>query len=221
MSNDAMLYQNVLAELRGDPRLIAADIGIAVDQGIVTLSGHVGVHSAKAAAVRAAERIRGVRGVVNELIVRPSAANARTDKQIAEAVLYNLKWYSEIPEDRVQVRIEQGWVILEGTVDWHHQREAAASVVHNLYGVKGFTNLLRIAPREVSEKDVKEGIQAAIRRSADEDAERISIEAEAGKVTLRGTVRTWMERQQAEGAAWNSLGVTAVDNLIVVEPDFA
>ncbi len=216
MSNDQELQQKISEELRWDPRLQNADIGLAVEHGVVTLTGFVPTHAAKAAAVHVVERVRGVHAVVNELSLRVTSEYERTDKQIADAVLHALRWDVAVPDERIQVRVEHGWVILEGDVDWNYQRQAAETALHHLYGVKGVTDNLRIVTRAVSTSDVKNGIEAAIKRSAEEDARSVMVEAHQGTVTLRGSVRSWSERELAETAAWNSTGVTAVDNQIKV-----
>jgi osmotically-inducible protein OsmY len=218
-ANDKMVHGNVLDELAFDPRIRHEEIGIVVKDGVVTLSGAIDSNAGRAAAAKAAERVAGVRAVANELQVRLPKNHERNDTEIAHSAVNMLEWAAEVPNERVQIRVEHGWIILQGTVDWHYQRVAAERAVHALLGVKGVSNLIKVQSK-VSPDAVKTRIEEAIRRSAEEDAKRVTVESNGTKVILRGRVRTWIERKEAEMAAWNS-GVSEVDNRISVGPTAA
>jgi osmotically-inducible protein OsmY len=212
---DLELKKNVESELNYEPSINPAAIGVAVKDGIVTLTGHVQSYWEKVAAERAAARVGGVKAVVNELAVRLPYSGERTDEDIAQAALNSLKWSVLIPADRIKVKVSKGWVTLEGAVDWQFQKTAAEKAVRKLYGVLGVTNLIEVKS-QVSKAEVKAEIEAALKRSAELDAHNIKVEVEGDKVTLRGSVRSYFEREEAERAAWRAPGVRTVDNQIVV-----
>ena len=213
---DSQIQQDIVAELRWDPSISGVEIGVAVKGGVVTLSGNVDSFAKKLAAIHATERVAGVRAIAEELRVMVPADLRRTDTQIAHAVRNALAWDIEIPEaDKILARVDEGWVWLEGEVDWQYQKNAAERAVRYLTGVKGVTNLLKLKPR-VFAPDVKKRIEDALKRNAELDAHRISVETANGKVTLRGSVRTWTEREDAERAAWAAPGVTAVEDQLAV-----
>jgi osmotically-inducible protein OsmY len=164
-----------------------------------------------------AERVKGVKAIANDIEVRLPGTAERTDADIAQAAFEALKWKTTVPDGRIKVSVSEGWVTLEGEVDWQYQRYAAVETVHHLVGVKGVTNLIAVKPR-VSATEVQSRIEAAFRRSAELDAQKIRVETHDGKVTLRGDVRSWSERQEAERTAWSAPGVTQVENLIAIAP---
>ena len=217
MKTDSKLQSDIQAELRADPRVADAGIGVAVKDGVVTLTGNVPTYAQKYAAERAAERVSGVRAIAEELEIKLPTALERTDTDIAHAAANMLTWDIEVPDDKVKVKVENGWVTLDGEADWQYQKSAAERAVRYLTGVRGVSNLIRIKPR-VSTYDVSQHIKDALRRTAETDANRIQVEAQSGKVTLRGSVRSWAERQDAERAAWTASGVTAVDDKLMISP---
>ena len=217
MKTDLQLQRDILDELQWEPSIDAAEIGVTVDGGIVTLTGCVTTYTEKLAAERAAQRIAGVKAVANDVEVNFNGTAERTDADIAKLAVDTLKWRALIPEDRVKVAVSKGWVTLEGQVDWQYQRAAAEDAVRPLLGVRGVINDIVVKPR-ASASDVKTRIEAAFRRSAEVDAKKVRIEAHGGKVTLHGDVRSWSERQEAERTAWAAPGVSSVENLIAVTP---
>lgn len=216
MLSDSQIRQDVIDELEWDPSLDSRNIGVAVKDGVVTLTGTVDGYSAKLSAERATERVHGVRAVVNEIEVRLPGAMERTDADIAEAAVNALKWNTLVPEDRVKVVVDDGWVTLRGEVDWQYQREAAETAVQHIAGVKGVTNLITVKQRARPE-DIQRRIEQALERSAELDAKSIHVSTTDGKVILTGTVRSWAEREEAEWAAWAAPGVTEVENRIRVD----
>jgi len=217
MKTDLQLQRDILDELQWEPSIDAAEIGVTVDGGIVTLTGRVTTYTEKLAAERAAQRIAGVKAVANDVEVNFNGTAERTDADIAKLAVDTLKWRALIPEDRVKVAVSKGWVTLEGQVDWQYQRAAAEDAVRPLLGVRGVINDIVVKPR-ASASDVKTRIEAAFRRSAEVDAKKVRIEAHGGKVTLHGDVRSWSERQEAERTAWAAPGVSSVENQIAVTP---
>lgn len=218
MKTDFELQRDVLEELAWEPSVDAAEIGVSVEGGVVVLNGTVKNLNEKWAAERVAQRVSGVRALSDEITVRPSAGDGRhTDSDIARAAVNALDWNTSIPRDKVKVLVEHGWVTLEGSVDFNFQREAAEQAAGHLRGVKGITNLITVKPH-VSPVDVKNQIQKALERAAQVDAEKINVAAAGGAITLRGEVRTWAERDEAERAAWAAPGVTGVQNEIRIVP---
>jgi osmotically-inducible protein OsmY len=214
---DEQIQRDVLDEPSWEARVQPNEIAVAVKDGIVTLGGWVDSYVKKWAAEDAALRVRGVKAVANEIEVRLPIDAERTDPGIAAAALYALEWDAGIPLDRVKVVVANGWVTLTGEVDWYHQREDAERAVRRLLGVRGVTNLMTVVARAVPQ-DLKKRIEEALVRSAALDAQRIDVEVHGSKIILKGTVRSWAEKQEAARVAWSYPGVTAVENRISIVP---
>jgi len=214
---DKELKHQVQNALDWEPSLDATDVGVSVDQGVVTLRGNVQSYAEKMTAEHVALRVFGVRAVANDVSVRLSSASERTDTDIAQAAVAALKWNSVIPKDRVAVAVTDGWITLSGPVNWHYEKDAAARTVRDLTGVKGVINDIVVQP-QLRTTDIREKIEAAFKRSAELDARRISVATEDGKVILSGNVHSWAERQEAERAAWAAPGVKQVDDRLSIVP---
>jgi len=217
MRSDIDIKRDVEAELRWNPDIDATDIAVAVKDGVVTLSGFVRSYAQKFEAEQTAKRVNGVRAVANDIEVRLPIFNQRPDPEIARDAVEEIQKNLPYASDHIGVVVRDGWVTLEGSVEWNYQRERAEQVVRRVRGVKGITNLIELQPR-VPPVEVKHKIEEAFRRSAELDANRITVETEGGVVTLRGTVRSWAERQEAERVAWATPGVVRVNNLITISP---
>jgi osmotically-inducible protein OsmY len=218
MKEDQKIQKDVMEELTWIPYLDSSEIGVAVKNGVVTLSGTVDTFGKKAAAEEAAKSVAGVRAVAEDIVVKTDPLWKKTDGELAEAVLNALKWHATVPREGVQVIVENGWVTLTGKVDWEFQRNAAITAIQNLHGIQGIINKLMVKDSKI-EKDVKQKISAAFHRNATIDSEKVHVEVDGNKVILSGTVGSWTERMQAERAAWNARGITAVENNIQVGYD--
>jgi len=215
MIQDTHIRDDVQREMFYTPGLNAARIGVSVENGVVTLSGSVDTYEQKLAALRAAERIAQVRAVACELQVRLPGPHVTTDSGLAQAVANVLAWNSAVSPDRIRVRVENGWITLEGTVDWQYQKDAAARVVSELTGVKGVDNLISVNP-SLDAEGVKEQIESALRRSPTIEDRNVLVEVSNDKVVLHGEVHSAAEREEAEKIAWSAPGVTDVANHILV-----
>jgi osmotically-inducible protein OsmY len=216
MKTDLQLQRDVLEELKFEPSIREAEIGVAAKGGVVTLTGFVDSYVEKFSAEQTAERVGGVKAVADEIKVKLSGAHQRSDTDLAHAVVNALRWDIQVPDDHIKATVEDGWIALDGEVEWQYQKWAAEGAVRNLTGVKGVTNLLTVKPRRASTYEVGQKIKDSLRRHAERDADRITIEAKDGQVTLRGTVSSFAERQDAERAAWQAPGVTKVEDMIAV-----
>jgi osmotically-inducible protein OsmY len=215
MKTDSQLQRDVMAELEWEPSVDHADIGVAVVDSVVTLNGFVKSYAEKLAAERAARRVSGVKAIAEELKVRYASDAKTADHEIAKRILDMFAWSSLIPEDKIQVKVEHGWVTLTGETQWHYQSKEAVRVASQINGVTGVSDNIKIVS-QVSLGDVRKRIEDAFRRQAELDAKSVTISLEGNKVTLNGHVGAWFERQAAERAAWAAPGVTQVIDRITV-----
>jgi osmotically-inducible protein OsmY len=214
---DEDIQRDVLDELKWDSRVQVNEIGVAVKDGIVTLTGWVDSYTKKLAAEAAAHRVRGVKAVANDIEVRLPGSAERTDADLAKAVLDALRWDAAVPTDKIDVTVSHGWVTLKGEVEFGFEKRDAERAVQRLSGVKGVTNLITVRPHPLP-TDLKQNIERAFVRNAETDAEHITVEVQGSKVILHGTVRSYAEKKAAEDTAWSAPGVTEVENRIVVSP---
>ena len=217
MRSDSDIRRDVEDELRWDPDIDDTDIAVNVNNGIVTLAGFIRSYVQKYQAETAAKRVAGAVGVVNDIEVRLPDIDERPDPEIVRDAIARIK--SELPYswDGIRVIARNGWLTLEGEVEWNYQRQRAEEAVRRVRGIKGVTNDIIVKPR-VAPVEIRRKIEEALRRAAEVDASRISVETVGNEVILRGTVRSWAERREAERAAWSAPGVAKVDNRIIVSP---
>jgi osmotically-inducible protein OsmY len=213
---DRRLQQQVLDELDFDPSIDAANIGVAVDDGVVTLTGHVSSYAEKSAVDQAVRRVKGVRGVAEEVEVRYPDDKKMSDDEIAKRALSIIKWDAQVPQDAVQVTVRKGWVTLTGQVSWQYQKKAAEDAVKKLTGVIGVINNISLK-LIVTASDVKRKIEDALARHAQIEAEAIRVDVlDGNKVKLEGKVDCWEEREAVENAAWSVAGVQSVDDRLTI-----
>jgi osmotically-inducible protein OsmY len=217
VQTDEEIQRDVLRELKFDASIQPNEIGVAVKDGIVTLTGYVDSFLKKWAAEEAAHRVHGVRAVANDIEVKLPTSAERTDADIAAAVTRALEWDAYVDVDKLDVTVSKGWVTLKGVVEWGFQRADAERVARRITGVRGVSNLITVRPRQKpSPEETKRKIEDALVRNAEMDAKRISVEVDGDKVILSGTVRSWAERMEAERAAWSAPGVASVEDRITV-----
>jgi osmotically-inducible protein OsmY len=218
MRSDSDIKKDVEDELRWDPDIDSTDIAVSVKNGVVTLTGFVRHYNDKYEAEVAAKRVAGVVGVANDIEVRLPAIDQRPDPEIAREAVDSIKRQLPTVADHIKVIVKNGWVSLEGNVDWNYQRERVEAIVRWLKGVKGVTNLIRLTQPQVEPAELKQKIEEAFRRNAELDAKRITVELNGHSLVLKGQVRSWAERQEAERVAWSAPGIVKVENQIAVSP---
>lgn len=215
MKTDGQLKQDIIAELTWEPSVNAAQIGVEVKHGTVTLAGHIDSYTEKLNAERAAQRVAGIKGLAIELDVKLPGYGKRTDGDIAQSVERSLGWTTVVPKDSIKVKAEQGWMTLSGSVEWDYQREAAKNAVRYLSGVVGLSDEIAIKP-QASMSAVKSQIEASLKRRAVNDAQQIIVNVSGSDVTLSGTTHSWSERELASNSAWATPGVGKVINNIAI-----
>jgi osmotically-inducible protein OsmY len=219
MKTNEELRKDVMEEIKWDPELrnVATEIGVAAKDGVITLSGLVETYWKKVSAERAAQRVSGVRVVACDIEVKLDVVGKRTDTEIAEAVLNALRWNSAVTEDEIEVKVDDGWVYLDGKVGFEYEKRYAQECVEDLLSVRGVTNNIHLKTNPIDTKDIQRKITAAYHRRATIDSSSIKIDTSGSKVTLHGTVRSWAEKKEAESVAWTTPGVLSVDNKIDIE----
>lgn len=220
MKTDAKIREDVLDQLAWEPNVDDRQIGVAVENGIVTLTGVVDSYSTKMAAEKATKKVTGVKAVAENIEVKYGDAFKKTDKEIAKAAINALEWNMSVPDDSIMVKVEDGWVYLTGEVNWEYQREAAKKAVENLLGVRYVSNNI-LLKQKVHATDIKNKIQKAFQRAAEIDSKNITVEIEGNTVILRGTVHSLLEKEEASNTAYASPGVYNVKNEIKVDYSLA
>ena len=215
MKTDYEIQKDVMEELRWEPILSATEIGVAAKNGIVTLSGTVDSYAKKLAAERAATKVAGVKAVAEDIEVKLFNTLRKSDTEVAQAVANALKWNSSVNDDKIKIKVDDGWVTLEGEAEWEFQKNSAKSSIENLVGVRGISNLIRVTPR-IKMTEIKQKISAAFQRHASLDAGKIHVDTLGNKVILTGNVSSLAEKNDAEDAAWAAPGVTLVENKLDV-----
>ena len=216
MKSDSKIQKDVMDELKWEPFLNASEIGVAVKNGIVNLSGQVDTYSKKLSAEKAAKRVSGVKAIAEDIQISVSPAYSKTDAEIAEAVLNALEWHTAIQEEKLKIKVENGNVTLEGEVEWEFQRSNAKTAIENLTGVCSVFNFINVKPK-ITASDIQQKINSAFLRSATIDSGKITADVMGSRVILRGNVRSYTEKEDAENAAWNAPGVTNVESMIEIK----
>lgn len=217
MKTDIEIQKNVMDELNWDPVLRSAEIGVTVKDGIATLMGYVDNYSQRLAAENAAKRVKDVRAVAIDLAIKLPDTQRYSDTDLAAAALNALKWSSFVPEDRIRMKVDDGWITMEGEVEWQFQKESAYNAVSSLIGVHGVINHISVRPG-ITPVIVKDVIKKALERSADIEADRINISTDGGRIVLKGKVRSWAERNEVERAVWATPGVIDVKDELIIAP---
>jgi osmotically-inducible protein OsmY len=217
MKSDSEIERDVKDELSWNPDLDATDIAVSVKKGVVTLTGFVKSYTDKFEAEAAAKRVNGVVAIANDIEVRMPSVDERPDPEIARDAVAAIKSQLPISSAKIKVIVKNGWITLEGQVEWQYQRSTAEHAVRRIKGLKGVSNMIQLKPH-AQPSEIKRKIQEAFRRNAEVDSNRIVVEADGSVVTLKGTVRSWVEREEAERTAWAAPGVTSVVDQIVVSP---
>jgi osmotically-inducible protein OsmY len=215
MKADLEIQKDVMDELKWEPMLNATELGVAVKDGVVTLTGTVSNYSKKFAAENATWRVKGVKAVAEELEVKLAGGDLLTDSEVASSVINTLRWNTVIPDDQVKIKVSNGWVYLGGEVDWNFQKEAAMNAIRGLKGVRGVANEITVKTR-LQSTDIKENIRKALERKADIEADNIRVETIGDHVVLKGSARSWNERKTIAHAAWSTPGVGMVEDKIVI-----
>ncbi len=216
MRTDLELQRDVIEELKWESSIKASDIGVSVTNSVVTLSGYVDSFTKKKAAEKAALRVAGVTAVAEDIVVRLGASDKKSDTEVAQAIITAIRWNNIIDENKIKVKVESGWVTLEGEVDWSFEKNAIEHSIENLIGVRGISNLITISSK-LKTTDIKQKITAAFHRSATLDANNIIVESVGNTIILKGVVRSYAEKQDALRVAWNAPGVIKVDNKLIVD----
>lgn len=222
MRSDEEIRKDVIEEIKWDPQLtnVAPQIGVTVKSEVVNLSGTVDYYAQKLAAERSAQRVTGVKVVTVDLEVKSAGkSDLITDSKIGEAIRNALAWHSAVNEDLVNIKVEDGWIYLEGTVDWEYERKAAERAIENIRGVKGVLNSVKIKNKNVEPSEIKRKIRAAFHRHASVDSENVSVDVRKSTVSLTGKVRSWSERKDAEDVAWAMPGVNEVENKLEIDSE--
>jgi osmotically-inducible protein OsmY len=220
MKTDLEIQQDVMEELKWEPFISSTEIGVVVKHGIVSLTGTVDSYAKKISAEKAVQRVAGVKAVAQEIEVKLSNSGWRDDAEIAEAIVHTLKWQTSVDENRIKIKVENGWVTLEGDVDWVFEKNQVTDAIENLMGVRGITCLIKVLPL-IPPKEIERKIKAAFHRSASIDAATININTIGNKVILTGSVKSFGEKKDAENAAWAAPGVNEVENKLTVEQVFS
>ena len=212
MKTDGQIQTDVMQELKWDPSITHEHIGVAVSDGIVTLSGMVPSYIEKSSAEKAVQRVGGVKAVVEKIEVKVPGSYHRDDQDIAKAIIDQFQWHTQVPDDLVKASVENGWVELTGEVEWDYQRSAAEKAIRGLTGVRGITNRLTIRPKAAQPSEVKDKIEEALKRAAEREADRIGVQVRGSRVILSGRVRSFAELRDVRGAAFSAPGVTSIDD---------
>jgi osmotically-inducible protein OsmY len=212
MKSDAQIQTDVMQELKWEPSVTHEHVGVAVADGIVSLSGTVPTYIEKSAAEKAAQRVSGVKAVVEKIEVKGPGSYRRDDQDIAKAIIDQFRWHTQVPDDLIKASVENGWVELTGEVEWEYQRRAAENAVQRLTGVKGINNKIAIRLKVAQSFEIKNKIEEALKRRAEREANRISVEVRGTRVILSGKVNSFAERRDVKGVAWGAPGVTGVDD---------
>jgi osmotically-inducible protein OsmY len=220
MKNNEELQKDVQDAIKWEPLLQAAQIGVTTNDGIVTLTGTVDSYTKKLEAESAAKNVAGVKALVEKIKVEFANTWSKSDSEVAKEAVNALKWSWQVPSDKVKVKVEDGWVTLDGTLSWNYQKTAAKEALISLSGVKGVTNDIKIESESHDEIE-KADIVGALNRNWSINAEDIQVEVSGTKVTLSGTVLSWYQRDEAEKIAWNAPGVWTVDNQLVVDYEYS